>query len=600
MENASSNISTDLDDETLHNARLLREASKRGTVDEVKSLIEKLGRKNLDLTDNYFNTSALMNAAQFGHVDVVRILIDAGAKVDMDEKFDDHLFEWRSLAENGTALMRAAANGHTEVVNILIAANADVNGIALILAAEKGHLEIVNTLIAHKVDVDKINSWDNTALFLAAGSGHLEIVNSLIKAGAKLDESNPFGTALMRAAGSGHLEIVNSLIKAGAKVDANHHNDTALRCAASCGHFEIVKTLIAQNADVNKVNLEGASALTCAAKNGHIEVVKILIDQNADVDKVDKFGTAIMLAISKGHNDIVKLLLGKGANVNLTNKWGETALSCAVVADKEDNVEVVKLLLEKGAWTDSRHGDNDKTLLQIIAEKEIHTAEHLIIAKLLLEKGADLEKIGKKHELYPLLKIIGNLNDDEIKVVAENLKDFKTISNNAEAFRKPELSDDLTSKILMYTLDPKEPPYGLGEKLTLKIINLVQALKEPTNQFSSNDLRPPFLEPALTYAPPPISNQRSAQAPINSSLVPPVEPYDTGPRPTEPDSTFAPPPNRPNPRNFKFPPNSVVTADLVFAYEVQQEKPGTIPSGPSGVNIAKAVAKTAGLNDSRN
>ena len=61
MENASSNISTDLDDETLHNARLLREASRRGTVDggtvdEVKSLIEKLGRKNLDLTDNYFNT----------------------------------------------------------------------------------------------------------------------------------------------------------------------------------------------------------------------------------------------------------------------------------------------------------------------------------------------------------------------------------------------------------------------------------------------------------------------------------------------------------------------------------------------------------------
>ena len=573
MRNALSDISTDLDDETLHNARLLRAASWRGNVDEVKSLIEKLGQKNLDLTADYYESgaliksSALMNAAQLGHVDVVRILIDAGAKVDMDEKFDDHLFAWRSLAKNGTALMRATANGHTEVVKILIAAKADVNGIALILAAEKGHLEIVNTLIAHKVDVEKVNSWNDTALMLAAEKGHLEIVNSLIKAGAKVDEPNPFGTALMWAAGSGHLEIV--------------------------------KTLIAENADVNKVNLDGASALTRAAENGHIEVVKILIDQNANVDKVDKFGTAIMLAISEGHNDIVKLLLGKGANVNLTNKWGETALSRAVVADKEDNVEVVKLLLEKGALPDSRHGDNDKTLLQIIAEKEIHTAKDLIIAKLLLEKGADLEKIGEKHELYPLLKIIGKLTDDEIKVVAENLKDFKTISNKAEAFRKPQLNDDLTSKILMLALDPKEPPYGLGEKLTLKIINLVQALKEPTNQFGPDDTRPKFIEPLSTLSDP-LFNFHPAQAPINSSLVPPGEHTGTGPRLTEPDSTFAPLLNLRNPRNFKFPPNSVVTADLVFASEAPDKTPGNSPAGRSGVIVGVAVAKTAGLNDSRN
>jgi ankyrin repeat protein len=141
MRNALSDISTDLDDETLHNASLLRDASCRGNVDEVKSLIEKLGRMNLDLKNTVydsrfiFQSSALMYAAQFGHSDVVSILIDAGAKVD-DEEFDDRFLGLKFLAQYGTALMRAAGSGNLEIVNKLIEAGANVNGIALILAVE--------------------------------------------------------------------------------------------------------------------------------------------------------------------------------------------------------------------------------------------------------------------------------------------------------------------------------------------------------------------------------------------------------------------------------------------------------------------------------
>jgi ankyrin repeat protein len=63
-----------------------------------------------------YGDTALMWAAAAGHVDVVRLLIEAGADV-------------RAVDDEGvTALHLARANGHTEVAAALLAAGADPNG----------------------------------------------------------------------------------------------------------------------------------------------------------------------------------------------------------------------------------------------------------------------------------------------------------------------------------------------------------------------------------------------------------------------------------------------------------------------------------------
>ena len=178
MRNASSNLATDqeVDDEILYNAHLLGEASKKGDVVKVESLIEKLGQKNLDLTDNY-SISALMYAAQNGHDNVVRILINAGADVDLTN-------------EDSNALFLATNKGHAEVVNSLIEAEADVNWInifkqsALMIAVYKGHAEVINSLIKAGADVNFIDRLGESVLLIAAFKGYAEVVNSLIKAGA--------------------------------------------------------------------------------------------------------------------------------------------------------------------------------------------------------------------------------------------------------------------------------------------------------------------------------------------------------------------------------------------------------------------------------
>jgi len=83
-----------------------------------------------------------MLAAQYGHLETVRELLAAGARVDLHEK------------GYYTALMLAAGNGHVEVVRALAAAGAAVDEVeitrgwtALIWAAKRGHLATVSLLL---------------------------------------------------------------------------------------------------------------------------------------------------------------------------------------------------------------------------------------------------------------------------------------------------------------------------------------------------------------------------------------------------------------------------------------------------------------------
>jgi hypothetical protein len=223
-----------------------------------------------------------------------------------------------------------------------------------------------------------------------------------------------------------------------------------------------------------------------------------------------------MLASEHGHTEIVDILIQAGANVNFTDKRNFNALGCAISNCK---VEVVKLLLEKGAQPDSSYTDKESAL-QFIAKKEIQTAEDLIIAKLLLEKGADLEKIDKQSKLYPLLKIIGNLADDEIKVVANHLEDFKVISNGILMYKSfsekesgpiQELTNDTMSKILIESF-PTNLREVFEKDLISKLVNNLLEIysREEREKREANSL---LLAPTLSPPTPPVQDEQPSGSP---------------------------------------------------------------------------------------
>ena len=144
-----------------------------GDIAKVEKLIEK--KADVNAIDRWQNTP-LMLAAENAHIEIVVLLIDAGAQVNIqNNRFGIN------------ALMVASRNGHIEIVNLLIEKGADINIIdreytALIYASENGHIEIVKLLIENNADISAI-AQGHTALMAASDAGHIEIVELLRAAG---------------------------------------------------------------------------------------------------------------------------------------------------------------------------------------------------------------------------------------------------------------------------------------------------------------------------------------------------------------------------------------------------------------------------------
>ena len=89
----------------------------------------------------------------------------------------------KPLDPNGEGLLLAAKEGHLEVVRLLLEAGADKDAAdtdswtALSTAADNGHLEVVRLLLEAGADKDAAEDTDSwTALHIASFRGNLEVV----------------------------------------------------------------------------------------------------------------------------------------------------------------------------------------------------------------------------------------------------------------------------------------------------------------------------------------------------------------------------------------------------------------------------------------
>lgn len=168
---------------------------------------------DVDMADEKYGSSALMFAAQEGHLDVVARLLNAGSDLN-----------WRNQA-GLTPLAVAACSGYTEVLALLLKAPdidlnlADINGrTPLSHAAESDHADIVKQLIAADAKVDVADMNGNTALMKAAHRGFVRPVQALLQhPRIRIDQRGEHGaTALLFAASLGHVGVVQALLHAGA------------------------------------------------------------------------------------------------------------------------------------------------------------------------------------------------------------------------------------------------------------------------------------------------------------------------------------------------------------------------------------------------
>jgi ankyrin repeat protein len=151
------------------------------------------------------------------NLDLVRDLIVLGANL-----------EWKD-EENGdlTPLHVAAEFGSVEIARMLIDAGAKLNvqdtwgsKTPLHLAVHQGRAKIAQMLIDAGADKDVQDKWDHTALQWAVSNGEIEIAQMLIDVGANVNMQDEDGwTSLHWAVSNGNIEITKILIDAGARKD---------------------------------------------------------------------------------------------------------------------------------------------------------------------------------------------------------------------------------------------------------------------------------------------------------------------------------------------------------------------------------------------
>jgi len=217
---------------------------------------------------------------------------------------------------------------------------------ALLWAARHDDLSLVQTLIEKGAKVDQTNRYGTRALTLAVENGNPEMVELLLEAGADPGTPRRGGdTPLMLAARVGKRASVAALLKHGADPDAQEiHGQTALMWAAAEGHSGIVRALLAAGADP-AVRLEsGFDAFFFAVREGRIEAAYALLEAGADPNAViapkriprggaKPFTSALDLAVSNAHFELAALLLDSGADPNYAGP-GYTALHRVVSVRK--------------------------------------------------------------------------------------------------------------------------------------------------------------------------------------------------------------------------------------------------------------------------
>jgi len=329
----------------------------------------------------------ICEAAKIGQVDMLKLLIAAGAKVDITQQ------------GSPTALFLACQEGKAEAAQALLSASADlslrstalgkspldlllrtenmlflveqhckdavlrryaalpqarrtVHNERLRQAAWKNDLAEAKRMLEVGVNVNEADKDGFTPLFIAAQNGYSEILSLLVeKAQANVNQTNKSGTTpLFIAAERGHGQVARFLVeKGGATVNqAEDDGRTPLWAAAFDGYLEIVQVLVEAGAKANQTKNDGASPLYVAAQNGHAEVARILVEKGgANVDHAEENGqTALWMAACSGHLEVVKFLVEKaGANVNQGEKDGATPLFAAA---QNGHVEIAKVLIEKG------------------------------------------------------------------------------------------------------------------------------------------------------------------------------------------------------------------------------------------------------------
>ena len=251
----------------------------------------------------YYLLTPLMAAAASGSLENVKLLVEAGARVN------------QAMSSGATALSFAVTNNHLEVARYLISQGADVNvyggdahgepygrGTSLLhVTAIKRYADMTKLLLQAGANPDVKDVHGRTPVYWAGISTNLTRESNNPKEQARTLEVFFDATRERHPAAPAALPQL-----------------TPLMAAAYAGDMPALMKLLGDGAKVNEANADGATALSWAVAGGRADAVRQLLMSGASVKApaADMYYRAQALRFTLLHSaamqqreDIVRLLL---------------------------------------------------------------------------------------------------------------------------------------------------------------------------------------------------------------------------------------------------------------------------------------------------
>ena len=339
--------------------------ARTGRVDAARLLL-KYGAK-VNGVEGWRGQTALMWAVAQKQSAMVAELVKAGADVNARSTVNN--WERQVTAEPRaiyrpagglTPLLYAAREGCVECARLLVDAGAEINLAdpekisPLLMAVMNGQWDTAQYLIKKGANPNQWDFWGRAPLYAAVD------LNTIPRGGRPdwppLDETTP-------------MQVVEMLLGAGANPNAqlklsppfrNIGNDrgldgmlttgaTPLLRAAKALDAPAIAALLAKGADISLANSRGITPIMAAAGLGSvdadtrgfylsddtqqrsIESLKLLIKAGGDINSKDSRGlTALHEAARWGWNDVVQFLVAHGADLNAKDNRGNTPIDSAL------------------------------------------------------------------------------------------------------------------------------------------------------------------------------------------------------------------------------------------------------------------------------
>jgi ankyrin repeat protein len=283
--------------------------------------------------------------------------------------------------------------------------SSDIEGLKLAQAIWTNNESMLSELLEQGTDPDTITPTGIPVLSMACQRGNPNIIRLLLKNGAnpniRHQDTIPLLFLVTDGAWSTFLEYrwecVEELLKAGALVDTivNANNESSLMCFAwEAGHGEqLVKKCLELRITPNLPSLE--VRLISAVKKRQLRLAQSLlglgVNTNFRANTDDCGATPLMIAAKNGDYEMTKLLLENGANIKMKTEkhrrlllnnptrshyftLESTALEFAVIRGM---YRVIELLLSYGEPYSGR--PSEYRLVKIVKQMERHDLAQLLI-----------------------------------------------------------------------------------------------------------------------------------------------------------------------------------------------------------------------------